>query len=112
MLPCRIVADHIGCVLFLEIGNSVESHIIPKLLTVGAMAALDLAIKRGVSRIDEIMDKTVPFACNVEPMEPRRQQIGTLPVSSVVVRENASAVSLEANNFECRFLKKFLKKDD
>ena len=112
MLPCRIVADHIGGMLFLEIGNGAESHVVPKLLTVGAMASFNLAILRGLPRIDEIVDEIVPFARNVERMESRRQRIGTLPVSRVVVREDASVVSLDAKNFEWCFQKKLLEKDD
>jgi hypothetical protein len=110
MFPRRIVADHVGGVLLLEIGHGTEPYIIPEFLAIGTMASFDLAILRGLSRIDEIMDEAIPFTRDVKRMKSWCQRIGAFPVSRVVVREDAAVVRLDAKNFEWCFQKKLFKK--
>lgn len=112
MFPCRIVAEHIARVLFLEIGNGAEPHAIPELLAVGPVAAFDLAVLRGLPRIDEVMDEIVPCARDIERMKSWRQRVGAFPVARIVIREDASVVGLNAKDFEWRFEKELLKEDD
>ena len=109
MLSRRIVADHVGGMLFLEIRHSAESYVVPEFLTIGTMRSFNLAVLRGLPRIDEIVDETVSFARDVKRMQAWRQRIGALPVSRVVVGEDASVVRLDALNMEWCFEEKLLK---
>ena len=100
MLALSIVAEHIGRVLLLEVGNGVEPYVVPELLAVGAVGPLDLAVLRWLPWIDEEVEDVVPFAREVERVKPRRQRIGALPISRVVVCEDAAVVRLDAKNLE------------
>ena len=88
MFPCRIVAKHMSLMLPFELWDGPERNTVPKLLAVGSVASFDLSVLRRLPRINEEVGNTSCVTGVIKRMQARRQWIGALSVSRVVVRED------------------------
>ena len=95
MLSRRIVADHVGGMLFLEIRHSAESYVVPEFLTIGTMRSFNLAVLRGLPRIDEKVNDLIPVAKCVKRMHSLGHSVQPLVCPRVAVGEDEPIISFD-----------------
>ena len=93
-----------------KFGNRVEAYVVPEFLAIGPMTPLDLAVLRGLSRIDEKVCNTPFHACAIKRMEPWMRGIGALLVSRVIVGEDGAVIRLYSSDVKRRSAHEFFEK--